>query len=184
VTVTIGGNDVKFTEFATACVVPLSSCSIGSTAYNDSKAEIDNNLAAKLTSTYADILTRASTANIYVLGYPQVAPIKTATDPDDPRCTYLSGGSGWGDAIGARDIVTRLNTKIAATVAAMGNTRLHYIDVNATGSPFVGHTVCADPGESYFNNIDTIVAGKIFVFHPNARGQQAYADLVASALVP
>ena len=186
VTITIGGNDIGFTDFGVACVNPATNCRVGSSAHTTAKNKIDNELPAKLENVYANVLGFAPNAEIYVLGYPQVAPEKSSTEPNDVRCSYLydsgydSTGTipmNWGDAQAARDIVTRLDNKIEAAVAAAGSSRLHYVDVNEAGSPFEGHTMCADPGESFFNNIDQAVGHPAYALHPNQRGQEAYAEL-------
>lgn len=182
VTITIGGNDVGFVDFGTACVV--GSCSIDSRAYRSIVAQINSVLSYNLTMTYEKILRYAPNATVYVLSYPQIAPVKKSTDKIDPRCSYLyDGGSPWADSRGARDVLERLNAKIKETVSAVrgvrpSNRRLSYLDVNAAGSPFVGHTVCSAIGSSYFNNIDQWIGHPAYAIHPNERGQLAYALLV------
>lgn len=186
VTITIGGNDMGFVPFGEACV--LSTCDFNSTAYATALDKINNDLPTALEATYQAILDEAPNAEIYVLDYPQVAPIKSPSDGFDLRCGYLyDGDDPWGDARAARDIVARLNSQIETSIAivqqaASSNARLHYVEVNGSGSPFEGHTVCSDPGESYFNNLDQWVGHPAYALHPNARGQQAYATLVVNAL--
>lgn len=194
VSLTIGGNDIGFVAFGTACVVDV--CHFDSAAYATALHKIENVLPASLEGTYRKILEKAPNAKIYVLGYPQIAPIKTAVDPVDLRCgyLYLSGYDptgtiprNWEDAQAAHDIVTRLNTKISQivyNVRLMGsnNLRLQYVEVNGTSSPFAGHTVCSAPGESYFNNIDQWVGHPGYALHPNEKGQQAYANLLLNEI--
>jgi hypothetical protein len=189
VTLTIGGNDIGFTAFGQACYLSTGTCAIGSVAYNDTLNKINNELPGKLSATYQAILNAAPNAQIYVLGYPHVAPVKTGSELGDNRCPYLhnSGTSApWADAQSARDIVSRLNDKIETKVndvRAMnaGNTRLHFVNVNGNDSPFKGHEVCST-GDSFFQNIDQAAFDPAYVFHPNQHGQEAYAQLVAQAL--
>src|SRR5690606_19122974 len=89
VTITIGGNDIGFADFGKACVLSFTSCHIGSSAHSSAVDKIDNELPARLESTYRTILSSAPNADVYVMGYPHVAPVKTGGDPIDPRCTYL-----------------------------------------------------------------------------------------------
>ncbi|WP_160169697.1 SGNH/GDSL hydrolase family protein [Amycolatopsis rifamycinica] len=196
VTITIGGNDIGFVPFGQACV--LDACNFTSPAYATAVNNINNLLPSELETTYKKLLDTATGAKVYVLGYPQVAPVKVASDPMDIRCKYLydSGYDStgtipkyWEDAQAARDVVTKLDAKIASVVSKVRGLktdyqRLQYVDVNASGSPFAGHTVCADPGESYFNNLDQWVGHPAYALHPNARGQQAYADILAAVPVP
>ncbi|HEU5121944.1 MAG TPA: SGNH/GDSL hydrolase family protein [Candidatus Saccharimonadales bacterium] len=82
VTITIGGNNVKFKEFAEKCVSPLSTialdevCDEYTPIYDEVIGLITNSLPAELRSVYASILTRAPNAEIYVGGYPRIAPFK------------------------------------------------------------------------------------------------------------
>lgn len=192
VTVTIGGNDVKFGTFATACV--KDTCQKGSKAYNDTYHEIENTLPAKLEVAYKRILQFAPNATVYVVGYPQIIAPKLATDPFDIRCAYMyNPGSNttyspyfpWEDVWGARDIVEKLNTKISNVVNNLRmnaeNLRLHYIPVDGSTSIFKGHEICGQ-GDSWFQNIDQAVDNSDYVFHPNAKGQSGYASVIKTEL--
>lgn len=193
VTITIGGNDIGFVDFAQACV--LGTCNFGSTVYASTVNAINSTLPAKLEATYRKLLevTSASTADIYVLGYPHVIADKSAADPGDARCFYMSEsvpaveGRYWEDARAARDVVTRLNTKIADVVAAVralspNNQRLVFVPATGGNSPFTGRELCTGSDEAYFHNVDQALNGLSFVFHPNANGQAAYAELVRQAI--
>jgi len=193
VTVMVGGNDAKFTELATACV--LTTCQVGSAAYAASLNEINNNLGTKLEATYKRILQYAPNAQIYVVDYPQVVAAKSPSSPYDIRCGYMYNqgpnltGSPyypWEDTWAARDIVTKLDAKISSSVTSVRGlnadyfARLHYISTNDS-TQFPGHAAC-DAYPSYFNNIDQWPGHPAYVFHPNADGQGAYAIVVSSAI--
>lgn len=186
VTLTIGGNDIDFVSFARACV--LSSCDVGTTAYNNSLNKINNEVLDKLKATYRRVLQYAPNAKIYVAGYPQVVANKSVNDLADSRCFYMQGGSSnWAEARAARTIVTELNKKIDAAVTAVqaenaSNSRLHYVDVNASDSPFVGHEVCGTAPSSWFQNIDQATGDPAYVFHPNASGQEGYATIIGAVI--
>jgi hypothetical protein len=184
VTLTIGGNDIGFPAFGKACATPFSSCDVGTTAYTNAVNHINGDLAGNLTAAYQNILLVAPNAKIYVVGYPQVVANKLVTDPDDTRCPTLEGGNTkYGNARAARSIVTQLDQKISATVTAVGNSRLHYVPVDGSTSPFVGHEVCGTDPTSWFQNINQWVNNPSYVFHPNALGQQyGYAALVGAAI--
>jgi lysophospholipase L1-like esterase len=192
VTISIGGNDIFFTDFAKACVIDT--CNFSTAAYSTSLNAMNNTLGASLTTTYKKLLevTKTAGTKVYVLGYPQVIANKTANDPGDARCPYMyesvpvASGRYWEDARAARDIVTRLNAKIDDTVRAVralssDNQRLIFVTATGVNSPFTSHEVCGT-GESYFNNVDQALSGLAYVFHPNAKGQAAYAQLVRQAI--
>lgn len=188
VTMTIGGNDIGFADFAKACVYPTSSCDFGSSAYNTSLNKINNELQRKLEATYREVLRYTPNADIYVIGYPQVIANKSVNDSDDSRCFYMQGGSSnWSEARAARDIVTKLNGKIDAAVAQVqgenpNNQRLTYVPLDEPGSPFIGHEVCGTSSTSWFQNIDQATHDPAYVFHPNDLGQEAFATVVGATI--
>ncbi|UQS22871.1 hypothetical protein L1857_08590 [Amycolatopsis thermalba] len=82
--------------------------------------------------------------------------------------------------------MTKLNTTISNTVTKVralntDNQRLTFVSATASGSPFIGHEVCAS-GDSYFQNLDQAGNNSAYVFHPNEQGQAAYAQLVRQAI--
>jgi len=189
VTITIGGNDIGFSDFASACVT--AECDPSTTIYQTTMGNISNVLPGSLKTTYEQILQDAPKAQIYVLDYPYVVPNKSASDPAILGCAYLYGGqSPWANDQGAWNVISSLDTTIENEVSVVQSessdygSRLHHISANSPGSPFAGHTVC-DTGDSFFQNIDQAgwnQSTKEYVFHPNANGQLAYANLVANAI--
>ena len=188
VTLTIGGNDIKFGDLAKACI--FSSCEIGSTAYNISLSKINNELESKLTATYRAILRYVPNAKVFVVGYPQVMANKGPQDPTDGSCIYmydpLDGSDHWKDIRAARDIVMKLNQKINGVVTTVrteqpGNIRLHYVPVDGANSPFIGHEVCGSLS-SWFLNVDQAVGSPDYVFHPNIAGHSGYASVVSAVI--
>ena len=73
VTVSIGGNDIGFSDFVMLCL--FVDCS--DTAMNQPFFTAVNNLGSTLSSTYDDILSKAPNATVYVVGYPQIMPDPT-----------------------------------------------------------------------------------------------------------
>ena len=165
VTVTIGGNDVGFGEFALECVI--STCDSSSPAYQYSMEKIAVDLPEKLEKTYKFIHEYAENAEIYVVGYPQVAPEPGVS------CTFFTNS----EKEAAREVVSSLDGAIKEGVEARGSL-FHYVDPNVIGSPFEGHELCMT--ESYFNGLE--IPEHNYSFHPNKRGQQAYAELIAEVL--
>ncbi|MGW0867823.1 SGNH/GDSL hydrolase family protein [Streptomyces sp. NPDC002611] len=190
VTMTIGGNDIKFGDLGMACVT--ASCAIGSSAYNASLNEVNNTLPGKLKATYERVLKYTPNAKVYVLGYPHVIANKTASDAFDSRCFYMYDNSNttnkWADVQGARDIVTKLNGKIkdqVDVVRAMNadyNQRLKYVPLDGPDSPFIGHEVCGTATSSWFQNVDQAGNNTAYVFHPNKAGYEGYATVAGTAI--
>jgi len=192
VTVTIGGNDAGLINFGVACILGV--CAKGSPIYASTERSIREKLAINLPGVYRATLNAASTADVYVLGYPQMAPeVPSNAKVPNPRCIYLYDGAKPGDpapdARAARTMVTLLNDAIRNAVKkvqaekATYKMRLHFVDVNVAGSPFIGHSMCDVAGDSYFNNIDTVVGHKEYALHPNMKGQLADAQLLHVAMI-
>jgi hypothetical protein len=181
VTITIGGNDVGFRDFAVACTV--GSCDFATTAYSDIHGKIANDLPGALANVYEAINNAtSSTADIYVIGYPQIAPAEMPTGPNS-ACWPLNGGTDnpdpeLNDGATAHAVVSELNSVIRDAVADMDSAKFHFVDPNLSGSPFIGHDWCQQ--DRYFdmvtvNNID-------YSFHPNRGGHGAYKTVVGSMI--
>lgn len=210
VTISIGGNDAQFKEFAARCV--LADCSI----YRQYYTGLANQLSDALSDTYDEILSGAPNAQIYVLGYPlMLSPDGcTQTDAWMHVLNTLAGQAASSDAAAilalqqiadgqelspydegilltsgsvqisqseldlAHDFTTAINTKINAVVGTKG-ARMHFADPMAPGSPFLGHELCS--GSEFFNPL-VVGQNAAFTFHPNANGQAAYAQLLATMM--
>lgn len=176
-TMTIGGNNIDFKDFARACVI--TSCAIGSSAYNTSWSILTNSsnngyLPDKLDTLFAAIqnkLTNSNTgADVLIVGYPYVAKDDSWT----PSCPYFSSSS----AEGAEAIVDKLNQVISDAVTRLGDARFTFVDASAPSSPFTNHELCTDFG--YFYGVDTNHIE--YTFHPNVNGQAAYSEVVGESL--
>ena len=177
VTITIGGNDVGFKEFATNCA--LASCSSISQAYENIMDEINNDFQNDLEDTYTTILEESGDADVFVVGYP-----------------YLTGDSWGSDCqtfeivsdLGARAVTDAVNDKIESAVNVVKanvnhldyDDRLVYVPANSSNnsSSFDGQFICSSP--PYFNDMDT--TNQEYSFHPNSAGHSAYSTIVELAI--
>ncbi|MFI5885683.1 SGNH/GDSL hydrolase family protein [Streptomyces sp. NPDC051554] len=181
VTITIGGNDVGFKAFATACTI--GSCDFATTAYSDIHGKIVNDLPGELADVYAAIDgATSSTADIYVVGYPQIAPAEMPTGPNS-ACYPFNGGADnsdpeLNDGATAYAVVSELNSVIHDAVTDMNSSKFHFVDPNLSGSPFIGHDWCQQ--DRYFVQIGVPIppSNTEYSFHPNADGQAAYKTVV------
>jgi len=183
VTITIGGNNIKFGEFAYACL--FGSCNNSSYEYQESWDVMtdltrSDYLPTKLDSLFSDIafhLWQNTSVKVYVVGYPYVITQASWNDRGVGICSDFDED----EAIAAETIVSKLDTVIETAVTDFDDSRFVYVDPLATGSPFLGHELCRNG--SYFNGIETSGAlggDDAYVFHPDTNGQQAYADLIRS----
>ncbi|MEU2869809.1 SGNH/GDSL hydrolase family protein [Streptomyces olivoreticuli] len=183
VTLTIGGNDVGFSDFAKACVNPKTTCA--GTEHQQVVARISGYLPGNLAHAYDAIRGKMAThTRILVIGYPLMIP--APSEKVVPlSCAYLSKA----EKEAARDVISRLNSAIRKAVLAANEKsgrngpRFEYIDPVKSDSPFKGHELCK--ANSYFNNLTPsgpVEAAGAATFHPNKYGQDAYYRLVKSYL--
>jgi hypothetical protein len=167
VSVTSGGDDAYFADFAYECVT--STCNTSSTHYQITMDEVDNYLQDNLELLYSRIHTAAPNATIYVLGYPLVA-----TDTDIGCPGYIASE---GEISAIETVTNGINSKIQAAITnSTGN--FVYVDPTSTNSPFIGHDLCSS--DSYFNGLEAF--NLEYSFHPTSTGQEKYAELLANAM--
>lgn len=177
VTLTVGGNDAGFKDFATACTLSL--CDFTTQIYDDTHDKITNDLPSKLADVYEAIDQETSNdAHIYVLGYPNILPAQMPTGPNS-MCWPFNGGVNDPDpaqnnGAAAFAIQTLLNDTIEQAVGDFGSSKFQYINPNDNDSPFNGHDWCTQ--DRYFNQITFNQLS--YSYHPNISGHAAYADIV------
>lgn len=166
VTISIGGNDVGFSDLIRSCV--FGGDSTCKTAVDSTNTAITSQLPAKLSSTYAAIKARAPKATIVIVGYPRVF------NASNVSCSQANGISGI-EAGWLNEVSDNLDNaiKTAATTADVA-----YVDPNST---FAGHDVCAS--DPYVNGIGPLLTDSRSVYHPTVDGHaQGFEPLVYAAL--
>ena len=163
VTLSIGGNDIGWSQAVGACIVyPEATCA---GAVGQSAAAVRNVLPPRLDGVYAAISQRAPNAHVVVTGYPRlfspeygdyVTPLGTVTVAEQ---RIMNEGA---------DL---LNSVMAAAAARHG---FQFVDVTKR---FLGHGV---------NAPDTWVGGvqSSAPFHPNLAGYVNYASAITAAVNP
>lgn len=185
VTLSVGGNDIGFQTFATACVV--GSCDEDSPFYDASVAAI-NSLGDDLEETYEQVLsTIANDGQLYVMNYPMMVPMDMEwDDPATLICPYMMGGTNvdssyslhpnrWGNARAAQDVIARLNAKIEQAVynVSVVDPRIHYVDVSTA---FEGHDICSASSQFFNTNLPPAT------FHPKEVAHQTMATVMSEAI--
>lgn len=188
VTITIGGNDIRFKDFATQC--GLGSCDSTTAIYSTTMAMIHNELPAKLEDVLNKISIKTDSAKVFVVGYPYVTP-EPGVNGLPYQCNYLDSANGSGlDSLAARDIVAELNDTIndatAGFVNMISSTSFVFVDPNSSlGGTFDGHDICQGT-DSYFHNVtpnDYFGNGyREKIFHPNVDGQHEYYEIIKDTI--
>jgi lysophospholipase L1-like esterase len=159
VTVTIGGNDIGFSDLIVQCT--LADCS---SALDSRRATLASFLGPRLDTVYAAIRSRALGAQVVVLGYPRIFSSAGCFGTLGITSTERAKANQLADAL---DAVT------AARVAAAGLT------FKSAVVPFTGHAVCS--GSAWLNGLNLF--NTVESYHPNRNGNSlGYAPLVRSVV--
>lgn len=176
ITLTIGGNDVGFSDGLGFCAVR----SCNTPAFRQGRVALIDDTKPLLEKVYKAVAKKAPGARILVLGYPQLFPATAA----EQSCKELSAFLGEQDML--RELGTHLNDTIEAAVKAVkkAGAKIEYVSVEGR---FAGHEVCGSKG-AWLNGPDTTLKkSRGFLddesFHPTLEGQQdGYAAAVNDAL--
>lgn len=205
VTLSIGGNDMRFSEILSTCVIanisgtpqdPASADCSGAVLLGDTQtaipasiAGLESELPVSLSALLQLIRERAPNARIAVLGYPKL--FETATSCiliDEVNKPWLNG---FADAM---NFTIHLTAQAANTP---GTPEVFYVDTQAR---FSGHNLCTGPGAAGITGLEfTVTPGEdplipglgFFVngqsvsrisVHPNDLGTSLYAQALEDAL--
>jgi lysophospholipase L1-like esterase len=173
VTLTIGGNDLRFSPILRECLLSFN-C-----AESDLAGEVEAELAKiqpRLVDVYKQVRSRMSpTGYLVVAGYPRLFSLGP-----DAGCNPLISPteSAWVDRL-----IDRGNARIAAAVrsARRRSGNVFYVDV---AGGFAGHELCSSDPWLYtlrlsFHEGRNLVQGS---YHPTRKGQAAYAGAIAGFL--
>jgi lysophospholipase L1-like esterase len=151
VSITIGGNDVGFSQVLETCVFQLNSACVK--AVTTAESSVRKVLPGRLDSLLRAIRTRAPLARIVVLGYPDLYDLSQSRDCigiGTAKRAALNQGAGV------------LDRALSAAAARNHDT---FADVRPE---FARHEIC-DGGTSYLNALTFPLDGS---YHPNAAGQR------------
>ncbi|WP_026421932.1 PKD domain-containing protein [Actinokineospora inagensis] len=176
VTLSIGGNNVNFSEIISYCVQNSYQQIIGianpcERRYSGSLANDIQGLSDDLKKVYTSVLAAAPNAQVYVMGYPRFFnPAATA------KCPFY--GVTPVDQTWINSAITQLNTTVQRAVTAtpgQDRARITYVPVY---DAFADHEACR-PGPRLNDVVPTNLE---YSFHPNRDGQSALAGRMRAAI--
>jgi hypothetical protein len=200
VTLTVGGNDSRFSAVLTGCLVlaklQLKTClspkyrlkqtkqpgkPVDPDALTVFEPKVIDLLPWHLEKTYEAIHAEAPHAEIVVAGYPLLFPQNaTATCSVGLKFSLSAAIQNWLNSMG-----TQLNQAVSTAVAEVRGTGVDIRYVDPT-SAFTGHAVCSPQpwiygliGKLPISSLSFVSPGS---FHPNQAGQNAYAKLINGCL--
>lgn len=164
VTITVGGNDVGFSDVLARCGHPLSTSACNNEPYpSEVYAKIDEELPPKLARTYREIQYKVGPDTaVVVVGFPLLFP----DEPQEQACAALTTFTSAEQEF-LREAGTRLRNVIKREAERAG---FHFDDIIPD---FAGHNICEDEGTDWVNAAEwdccRLAAGDSS-FHPNALG--------------
>jgi lysophospholipase L1-like esterase len=171
VSLTIGGNDIGFSEVAESCITlnPFSHPCLDKYdpgGVDQLKARIEAT-APKVAAVLQGIHTRSPAAKIYVVNYPAIFP-ETGSGcwPQMPI--------GFQDAPYLRATEQRLNSMLATQAAANGATLVNWYQAS------IGHDACKGTSTRW---VEPLVPGSLAApIHPNKQGMAGGAATLVAAV--
>jgi hypothetical protein len=171
VSMTIGGNDIGFSEVAQSCVTlnPFSSPCKDKYASGgkDQLAERIEATAPKVAAVLQGIHTRSPSASIYVLNYPAIFP-------ETGNGCWPQMPISFSDAPYLRSTQRKLNLMLATQAAANGATLVNWYGAS------IGHDACKGSSTRW---VEPLVPGNLAApIHPNLAGMKGAANVLVAAV--
>ncbi|HYC81777.1 MAG TPA: SGNH/GDSL hydrolase family protein [Solirubrobacterales bacterium] len=171
VSLSIGGNDIGFSEVAQSCITLNPFATPCRDKYNsgghDQLAERIEQTAPKVAAVLQGIHARSPNARVFVLNYPAIFP-ETGYGcwPQEPI--------GFGDVPYLRATEQRLNQMLATQAAANGATLVDWYGAS------IGHDSCKSQSTRW---VEPLVPGELAApIHPNKAGMQGAANALVAAV--
>ena len=167
VTMTIGGNDLGFSDVLEDCY-KHDCVSDGTVSAVEAKLPKEE---TKLADDYADLLTADPGATVLIVGYPRIF------DESD-RCEGLPVISKWGFTVAEEKALNKLTDMVDTTIsAAATKVGVSYVPVTEA---FSGHEMCTKNSWVYDVGFEQGFGDDQQQGHPTAKGQEAIAKIVAT----
>lgn len=171
VSLTIGGNDIGFSEVAQSCITvnPFSHPCLDkydAGGVDQLKARIDAT-APKVAAVLQGIHSLSPSAKIYVVNYPAIFP-------ETGFGCWPQMPIGFQDVPYLRSTEQRLNSMLATQAAANGATLVNWYQAS------IGHDACKGTSTRW---VEPLVPGTLAApIHPNATGMQGGANALLAAV--
>jgi hypothetical protein len=171
VTLTIGGNDIGFSEVAESCITLNPFATPCKDKYKaggkDQLAERIAATAPKVATVLQEIHELAPAAEVYVLNYPAIFP-------ETGYGCWPQMPIGWGDVPYLRSTQQGLNAMLATQAAANEATLVNWYGAS------IGHDACKSSSKRWVEPL--IPASLAAPIHPNLRGMEGGAATLLAAV--
>jgi hypothetical protein len=170
VSVTIGGNDIGFTEILESCITYNPFSTPCKDKYDpgghDQLAERIAGAAPKVAAVLQGIHARSPNARVFVVNYPDILPSGSGCWPTIPL--------SFGDVPYLHATEERLNAMLATTAATNGATLVDWY------TPSIGHDACKGGSTRW---VEPLIPGELSApVHPNKAGMAGAAVALEAAI--
>lgn len=170
VSVTIGGNDIGFTEIIESCITYNPFSTPCKDKYDpgghDQLAERIAGAAPKVAAVLQGIHTRSPNARVFVVNYPDILPSGSGCWPTIPL--------SFGDVPYLHATEERLNAMLATAAATNGATLVDWY------TPSIGHDACKGSSTRW---VEPLIPGELSApVHPNKAGMAGAAVALEAAI--
>jgi hypothetical protein len=170
VSLTIGGNDIGFTEIIESCITYNPFSTPCKDKYDpgghDQLAERIAATAPKVAAVLQGIHSRSPNARVFVVNYPDILPSGSGCWPTIPL--------SFGDVPYLHATEERLNAMLASTAAANGATLVDWY------TPSIGHDACKNSSTRW---VEPLIPGELSApVHPNKAGMAGAAAALEAAI--
>ena len=170
VSVTIGGNDIGFTEIIESCITYNPFSTPCKDKYDpgghDQLAERIANAAPKVAAVLQGIHARSPNARVFVVNYPDILPSGSGCWPTIPL--------SFGDVPYLHATEERLNAMLATAAATNGATLVDWY------TPSIGHDACKGSSTRW---VEPLIPGELSApVHPNKAGMAGAAVALEAAI--
>jgi len=170
VSLTIGGNDIGFSEILESCITlnPFSTpCKEKyDSGGHDQLAERIENAAPKVAAVLEGIHSRSPNARVFVVNYPDILPTGSGCWPQVPL--------GFGDVPYLHATEERLNSMLATEAAAHGATLVDWYSAS------IGHDACQSSSNRW---VEPLIPAELTApVHPTKAGMAGAATALEAAI--
>jgi hypothetical protein len=170
VSVTIGGNDIGFTEILENCITYNPFSTPCKNQYDpgghDQLAERIANAAPKVAAVLQGIHSRSPNARVFVVNYPDILPTGSGCWPTVPLA--------YGDVPYLHATQERLNSMLATEASLYGATVVNWYGAS------VGHDACKSSSNRW---VEPLIPSELTApFHPTKAGMTGAATVLEAAI--
>ena len=160
---TIGGNDLHFTDIVADCLFNRGAAVAGCSSRLDHALNSIDSVIQRTKNQLQQIASQMPHAQVVLIGYPALT---------SPRCPFTK----WNEILAEAQEAYDTDQSTMVKQLSRSNSRFHFISIAGL---FGGHGPCASSSAQYVRGVDARLGFSWWgSYHPNATGNQVIANLL------